>query len=83
MSHMWRLKRATVRQVVSAIKLRRDVAYTTVMTVMGHLVYKGLLSRESEGRRYRYTVLQSKEQFVLTKIKEMLEISAEEDAPSG
>lgn len=70
MSHMWRLEEATVRQVVGIINREREVAYTTVMTVMGHLVDKGLLARRSEGKKYRYTVAQSEDEFLLSRSQE-------------
>ncbi len=70
MTHMWRLNRASVRQVVGFISRRRPVAYTTVMTVMGHLVEKGLLAREPDGRKYRYLVTQTREQFLRSSSQE-------------
>lgn len=70
MSHMWRLKQATVRQVVSIINRERECAYTTVMTVMCHLVDKGLLARHSEGKRYRYSVAQSEDEFLRARSQE-------------
>lgn len=32
----------------------KDLAYTTVMTVLGRLFQKGVLTREKEGRQYLY-----------------------------
>jgi predicted transcriptional regulator len=61
---MWASNEATVQNVVQTIGSKRQLAYTTVMTVMGHLVDKGLLTRISEGKRYLYKVAQSKEEFV-------------------
>ncbi len=45
MEFMWQAGEATVQQVVKTINRRRPIAYTTVMTVMGHLVDEGLLAR--------------------------------------
>ena len=64
MQCMWDCKEGTVQQVVDTIGNRRRLAYTTVMTVMGHLVDKGLLKRTSEGKRYLYRVAQSQDEFV-------------------
>ena len=61
---MWHVGEATVRQVTEAINQRRSLVYTTVMTVMGHLVDKGLLARTKEGKRYRYRVVQSRSEFL-------------------
>ncbi len=64
MECMWQVEEATVQQVVAAINRRRPIAYTTVMTVMVHLVDKGLLVRTKEGKRYRYRLAQSREEFL-------------------
>ncbi len=64
MEFMWQAGKATVRQVTEAINRKRSIAYTTVMTVMGHLVDKGLLARIKEGKRYHYRVAQSRDEFL-------------------
>ena len=64
MEFMWQAGKATVRQVTEAINHKRPIAYTTVMTVMGHLVDKGLLARIKEGKRYHYRVAQSRDEFL-------------------
>ena len=71
MEFMWQTREATVQQVVKALKLKRPIAYTTVMTVMGHLVDKGLLSRTMEGKRYRYLVARSRDEFLLDSSRSM------------
>ena len=53
MELMWQAGRGTVQQVAKAINHKRPIAYTTVMTVMGHLVTKRLLVRTREGKKYR------------------------------
>jgi predicted transcriptional regulator len=70
MHFMWELETATVQRVVTLISYRRAIAYTTVMTVMGHLVDKGLLNRTSDGKRYNYAVVQTREQFLLRASRE-------------
>ena len=52
--HVWRLDRATVADVRAEMLKERDVAYTTVMTVMKKLADKGYLRYEKEGRAYVY-----------------------------
>ncbi len=64
MEFMWQTGEATVQQVVKTINRRRPIAYTTVMTVMGHLVDKELLSRTMEGKRYRYQIARSTDEFL-------------------
>jgi predicted transcriptional regulator len=52
MEEMWRLERATVRDVMEAVNARspKPRAYTTYMTIMTRLDSKGLLQREREGK---------------------------------
>jgi predicted transcriptional regulator len=64
MEIMWKAGEATVQNVTEVINKRRNIAYTTVMTVMGHLVDKGLLARTMEGKRYHYRVVQSRIEFL-------------------
>ena len=72
MEFMWQTGEATVQQVVKTIKRRRPIAYTTVMTVMGHLVDKGLLARTMEGKRYRYQIARSRDEFLLDSSTSMI-----------
>lgn len=57
----------SVREVAETLKKKRQIAYTTVMTVMGRLVEKGLLKRQESARAYIYQPNYSKDRF-LTKI---------------
>ena len=59
--HVWRLRRCTVREVHAAINAERDLAYTTVMTVMKNLVAKGYLAHDKDGTAYVYTPARSPE----------------------
>lgn len=72
MEFMWQTGEATVQKVVKTINRRRPIAYTTVMTVMGHLVDKGLLSRTMEGKRYRYQIARSRDEFLLDSSRSMI-----------
>lgn len=53
--HVWNLGTATVADVRERILDERDIAYTTVMTVMKKLADKGYLEYEKEGRTYVYS----------------------------
>jgi BlaI family transcriptional regulator, penicillinase repressor len=50
----------TVRDVHD--RLERELAYTTVMTVLGRLAKKGLVRQERDGKAYRYAAAASREQ---------------------
>lgn len=54
MERLWKRGPATVRDVVDDLERSRDLAYTTVMTVMVRLQGKGLLERERSGKTYVY-----------------------------
>jgi len=64
MEHLWDAGSGSVGEVVEAMRARRDIAYTTVMTVMGRLVDKGLLRREPDRRPYRYRPALSRDEFL-------------------
>ena len=51
---IWRLEEASVREVYEAVRKRRPVAYTTVMTMMNTLEAKGYLRKRPDGRAFRY-----------------------------
>ena len=53
----------TVRDVVSDLEGTRDSAYTTVMTVMGVLVKKGLLSARRSGVAHAYLATRTEAEF--------------------
>ncbi len=63
MERLWSWGRpAAVREVLEDLQRDREIAYTTVMTVMDNLHRKGFLIREKEGRAYRYSPAQTREQ---------------------
>ena len=51
---MWRIGPATVRQVRDELAAVRDLAYTSVMTMMTIMVGKGYVQRSKNGRSYVY-----------------------------
>jgi len=54
MKIVWQLEKATVRDVYQAQRERRDVAYTTVMTMMKILEEKKFLRKTMVDRAYEY-----------------------------
>jgi predicted transcriptional regulator len=57
---LWLRGNATVRDVVD--ENCPDLAYTTVMTTLDRLFKKNLLTREADGRAFRYTPRFSREE---------------------
>src|SRR5690242_17118665 len=52
----------SVREVHAALNQERDLAYTTVMTVLDRLTKKGVVRRERAGKSYLYRPEQSREE---------------------
>jgi len=51
---LWDIHEGAVQDVSTRLDTGKNLAYTTVMTVLGRLVEKGFLSREKRGRAYVY-----------------------------
>jgi predicted transcriptional regulator len=62
MKVIWRLKKATVRDVYERLREQRAIAYTTVMTTMNVLEEKGYLSKARVDRAYVYRPTKSQQQ---------------------
>ncbi len=56
MDVLWRSAAPTsVRDVHEALRADRDIAYTTVMTVLDRLSKKNVVTRQLDGRAWLYT----------------------------
>jgi predicted transcriptional regulator len=51
---LWEKSVVTVKDIHETLLRKRDIAYTTVMTVMSRLFDKGILERSQTGRTYVY-----------------------------
>lgn len=54
MGVLWQRGEATAAEVREALRPERDLAPTTVATLLGRLEKKGLVAHRSEGRQYVY-----------------------------
>lgn len=61
----------SVRDVMTFLQKKRTIAYTTVMTVMGRLTEKGVLSRKLYGSSYLYEPKVNREKFVSSYVHNM------------
>ncbi|HZD58930.1 MAG TPA: BlaI/MecI/CopY family transcriptional regulator [Anaerolineae bacterium] len=66
MELMWQKDIASVREIHEALEIDRDIAYTTVMTVMSRLADKGILQKERDGKHYLYAPAVTREEFSRT-----------------
>lgn len=65
MEIVWRRKGAvSVKDITEILNKKRQIAYTTVMTIMARLVNKGVLIRHLSGTSYLYKPKVSREQFI-------------------
>lgn len=73
MEILWRSEKPlTPAQVHKALEKTRDIAYTTVLTVMSRLWKKGLLTRKHRGRTYTYAPAEGKTDSAARRMEEML-----------
>jgi predicted transcriptional regulator len=70
---------ATVRDVHEKLAADRDIAYTTVMTVMDRLAKKGLVVQERVGRAYRYRAAGTRGEMTADLMREALSEFADQD----
>ena len=74
MRRMWEPRTpVTVREMVENLRRDREIAYTTVLTVMANLFRKGFLRREIHGRAYRYCAVTSREECGAMAMREALD----------
>ena len=73
MKVVWRLEKATVREVYEALRTKRDIAYTTVMTMMKILEEKGYLKKTRIERAYQYRPSQPRHQVIGAMVRDFLD----------
>lgn len=72
MKIVWERQTATVRDVYEALRERRKVAYTTVMTMMKILEQKGYLNRKQVERAYVYRQAQPKSKVIRAMVRDFV-----------
>ncbi len=82
MEVVWKLERASVREVTDALKSKAGIAYNTVQTTMRILEDKGYLAHEKDGRRFTYQAKIGKHTAQKTAVKQLL-ISFFDDSPGA
>src|SRR5258708_28644926 len=65
MDHLWSCREPqTVRQVHEALSAHRDLAYTTIMTVLQRLAKKNLVVQHRDDRAHRYAPTHGRDELV-------------------
>ena len=77
MEHLWTHTETgggslTVREVHETVGTQRELAYTTVMTVLDRLAKKRLVTQERDGRAYRYSPVSTREELTAQTMRETL-----------
>lgn len=73
MDILWELNTVCVRDVLKELEKKREIAYTTVMTVMTRLYNKGILKRKlDKSGAYIYRPTQDKQLFLANTSKKAI-----------
>ena len=73
MKVVWELETATVRDVYERLRATRDVAYTTVLTMMKILEQKGYVSKAREERAFVYRPTKPRQQVLGGMVREFVD----------
>jgi predicted transcriptional regulator len=73
MKVIWRLGPATVRQVYEDMREQRQIAYTTVMTMMNILESKGFLKKNSGDKAFVYAPSKPEKQVLRAMVREFVD----------
>ena len=73
MKVVWRLENATVRDIYEQLRERRDVAYTTVLTMMKILEQKGYVKKTRADRAFVYRPARPRQQVLGGMVREFID----------
>jgi BlaI family transcriptional regulator, penicillinase repressor len=73
MKVVWKLDKATVRDVYEQLREKRPIAYTTVMTMMKILEEKGYLKKSRVERAYVYKPSRPRQQVVGAMVRDFVD----------
>jgi predicted transcriptional regulator len=63
MEILWQFSSLSVSEVEQKLQQKREIAHTTVLTILDRMHRKGLLLREKEGKAFVYSPKYSKQEF--------------------
>ncbi len=72
MKVVWERGSVTVREVFDVISQKKITAYTTILTLMGILEAKGVLTHTKSGRTYLYQPLLSREKATQNQVQDLI-----------
>lgn len=73
MKVLWSLERGTVREIFESLRKDREIAYTTVLTMVKVLERKGHVRKDEEGRAPIYAPVGSRQSAVAHMVSEFVD----------
>lgn len=73
MKVVWSLETATVRAIYEELRARRDIAYTTVLTMMKILEQKGYVKKDRADRAFVYRAARPRQQVLGGMVREFID----------
>ena len=73
MTILWKLGEGTVADVMASLSPGRDLAYTSVSTILRILQSKGVLSTRKEGRGHIYVPLLEKASYEASTVRDVVD----------
>lgn len=81
MQRLWDASEALpVRAVLEDLQREREIAYTTVMTVLDNLHSKGVVRRHKEGRAFVYEATQTRAAYTAGLLDDVLDSTGDKSA---
>lgn len=72
MAILWSLEEASVAEVIESLPRSREVAYTTVSTILRILEQKGFVASRKEGRGHLYSPRINKDAYEAKSLKQLV-----------
>ena len=73
MEVLWRTSPVSTEDVVAALKNRQDWREPTIKTLLNRLLKKGAISAQRDGRRYLYSPVLQRDQWLASESKGLLD----------
>ena len=73
MEVLWRTSPVSTEDVVAALKNRQDWQESTIKTLLNRLLKKGAISAQRDGRRYLYSPVLQRDQWLANESKGLLD----------
>jgi BlaI family transcriptional regulator, penicillinase repressor len=73
MKEVWTLESATVREIYERLRERREIAYTTVLTMMKILEQKGYVKKTRADRAFVYRAARPRQQVLGGMVREFID----------